>query len=319
MKSYSLYTIILSLLLSLNVFGQTLEEREKQIVQRNHIKTKIQYDHKFVQDKPSKEGQKASITTYSTKGEILAKEYLTPKGDVISWEKYEYDEDGNRTLYQRESTNSKYKKESSYNDNRQAILEAGFSGEENFKTTYTYNSSGKPLEIVRYINNNIEEKLFYNHSGSTAVVSIYIKGKTLTSKLKLVYDSKGNVVEETVLSVDDRELEKKTFKYNSASQLILEEKTRDGKFYYRIKNIYNVKGDLSKVYEETMTKKEYLKKEYLFASSGNLLTYKWRRNPEDEFNVKNYAFNVNGICLTEQTYYPKTKYRSMAKFRYSYY
>ncbi len=319
MKLNRLHVIILLFILSSELYGQTLEEREKQIVFRNSIYTKHQFDHKYISGKPSKAGQKVSITTYSRKGDILEKKYLNSKGEVTSWEKYEYDNDGNRILYERESSNSKYKKASKYNENKQTILEAGFSGEENFRTIYSYTNSGKPLEIVRFINNNIEEKLVYKHLGNNAMVNIYTKGTSLTSKLKLVYNSKGNIIEETVLSVDDRELEKKIFKYNNLSQLILEEKTRSGNFYYRITNNFDSKGNLTQVYEETLAKKKYLKKEYIFDPSGNLVTYKWRRNPDDEFNVKNYTYDSRGICLTEQTYYPNTRYKLMSKFQYTFY
>jgi hypothetical protein len=121
------------------------------------------------------------------------------------------------------------------------------------------------------------------------------------------------------MSIDNRELEKKTFKYSSASQLLSEEKTRGGNFFYNITNVYDTKGNLIKVYEETITKKKYLKKEYTFDSSGNLVSYKWRRNPDNEFNEKKYTYNPAGVCLTEQTYYPKTKYRSLVKYSYTYY
>jgi len=299
--------------------GQTLEEREKEIALSNNIKAKLQYDHKYQNGQFEEEGRKASIAIYSTKGELLEKYYLGPKGDTSSWEKYEYDESGNRTLYERESNNSKYKKESKYNENSQAILESGYSGEENFKTTYSYNSEGKPLEIVRYVKNYIEEKMVYEHSGKNATVNIYMKGKTLTSKLKLEYDDKGNIIQETLLSVDNRELENKTFQYNEASQVVVEEKTRAGKFYYRISNVYDPKGNLRKVYEETLAKKKYLKKEYVFSINDNLIEFKWRRNPDEEFNVKNYTYDARGICATEKTFYPNTKFQSMAEYRYIFY
>ncbi len=319
MKPFWLITIILFLSLSNYIGGQTLEEREKQIVLRNNIKSKIQFDHKYQNGTPAEEGQKASIATYSTKGELLEKQYFNSKGDVSGWEKYEYDDDGNRILYERESNNSKYKKESSYNNRRQTVLEAGYSGDENFKTTYSYTSDGKPLEIIRFIKNNIEEKLVYEHSGNNATVSIYLKGKTLTSKLKLVYDGKGNIIQETLMSVDNRELENKTFSYNEDSQVVVEEKTRAGKFYYRISNIYDTKGNLVQVYEETLAKKKYLKKEYLFSLNNNLLEFKWRRNPDEEFNVKNYTYDARGICASEKTYYSNTKFRSLSNYGYVFY
>jgi hypothetical protein len=303
---------------SLNLFGQTIEELEKKIAAENHIRSKIQFDYKYIGGKPSKTGVKSLIKTFSGKGELLEKRVLNNKGIVVGWEKYAYNKAGNRILYERENTNSKYKKESKYDENNNVILEAGFNGAQNFRNEYEYTSSGKVKEIVYLAGNKIEQKIVYEHNGSIAMVSIYAGGNALTSKMKLKYDVNGNIIEEIKQTIEGVELEKKIYKYNSAGQILQEEKTRQGSFNYRLIYVYDTRGNLLKLSEETKSKKKYDKKVYTYDSAGNLTEYKWRRNPSDEFNVKKYTYNSRGICLTEYTFYPKTKYELLSKFEYEY-
>lgn len=304
--------------LSAHLFSQTLEEMEKKIAAKNHIRTKIQIDYKYIKGKPSKSGVKSLTKSFSSKGELLEKRSLNNKGEVVGWEKYAYDKDGNRTLYERENTNSSYKKASKYNEDNNVILEAGFNGAENFRNDYKYTSTGKVKEIIYSLGNRIEQKIIYDYNGSIATVGIYAGGNSLISKMKLKYDSKGNITEEIKQTIDGVELEKKIYKYNADSQILEEEKTSQGSFNYRLIYEYDTRGNLLKISEETKSKKKYDKKVYSYDSSGNLTEYKWRRNPTDEFNVKKYTYDSRGICLTEYTFYPKTKYELLSKFEYEF-
>lgn len=315
MKSL-LLIVLVCLLPTSTVFSQTLEEREKQIALKNHINTKIQYNHKYTNGIPEDVGVKTSVTTYSTTGNIVKKEYFNSNDVVIGWEKYEYDVNGNRTLYQRENTSSTYKKQSKYSDEDDVLLEAGFNGAENFKNNYSYVAENKPSEIIYSSSNKIEQKLIYKHAGNAATLNIYAGGKTLASVVKLMYDGNGNIIEETSLTTDGQELEKKTYTYSSDSKLLREEKTIHGNFNYRIDYEYNGKGMLLKVIEEKVSQEKFDKKVFSYAASGNLLEYRWRRKAAEEFNIKTYTYNAAGICLTEHTFYPKTKYESLSKFKY---
>ncbi len=300
-------------------FSQTLEEKEIEIAAKNNIRTKIQIDYKFINGVQSTHGIKSSATTYSTKGEILAKNFFNAKNVVVGWEKYEYDARGNRTLYERENTSSKYKKISKYNENNDVVLEAGFNGAENFRNEYSYIAAGKPREIIYSTGSHVEQKLVYRHTGNTAMLEVYTKGTALTSKIRLVYDAKGNIVEETTLSVDGKELERKTYKFTVDSRIIEEEKTQQGKLSYRITYTYDSRGNLTTVYEETPAYRKYEKKVFVYDAAGNLTQYKWRRNSSQDFNMKTYTYNDKGICLTEHTFYPSTKYELLSKFEYEFY
>jgi hypothetical protein len=309
---------ILSFILSM-ISGQTLEEREKKIVFQNKILSKTQFDYDYSNSIVSKQGAKISITRYNKTGDIIEENLLNNKGLVTGWEKYEYDTKGNKTLYERSGNSGKYSKAYKYDQKNNLILESGFNGTENFSNSFTYNSSNKPETIIYTVNNKIEEKHVYAYSGEVSIISIYSSDQTLTSKLKLVYDNKGNVLEETLLGLDNKEAEKKSYKYNSTYQLTEEEKNSGGVLRYKFTYVYDASGNLLSVSEETKSFKKYIKKSYTYDSLGNLTEYKWRRSPDTEFNSKTYTYNSKGICLSEHTYYPNTKFELMSKYEYEFY
>jgi len=314
-----MYFIFILSLFPKFLFSQTFEEREKKIAVQNKILSKTQWDYSYSNGTMSKQGTKISITKYNKAGDIIEEDNLNVKGQITGWEKYEYDAKGNKTSYEKSSNSGKYNKVYKYDEKNNLILETGFNGAENFRNTFTYNSSVKLETLIYSVNNSIEEKRIYSYNGSKCIISIYKGGQTLTSKLKLVYDVKGNVIEETVMSLDDKEKEKKTYKYNSVSQVTEEEKNQGGVLNYRITYTYDVQDNLLTQSEETKSYKKYVKKTYIYNTSGNLTEYKWRRTPDDEFNVKTYTYNLKGICLTEHTYYPKTKFELLSKYEYEFF
>jgi len=295
------------------------EDFEKPVIIRNHVKTKTQSDFKYIDGKPARTGVKVSRTYYNPSGEILKKEILNNTGQVTAWEKYEYDANNNRILFEREGSGSTYKKTSAYDTKNNLIKETGFNGAENFKNDFKYNTANKLTEALYSLNNKIQQKLVYNNSGNTTNAEVYMNGATLSSKIKIVYDSKGNIIEETTYNISGQELEKKKFVYNASSKIIEETKTRKGSFFYRLTYEYNSRGDQTAMYEETLSKTKFLKKQYIYDAAGHLVEFKWRRTPDEEFNVKKYTVDTKGLYLTEYTYYPKTKYELLSKFEYEYY
>lgn len=313
------YTVLTALLfLSSNLSAQALEELEKQIALKNQIKTASKFDHKYSAGKVEKKGVKTSETTYNRSGDKLKIDYLNDKGVVTATETYSYDNSGNRTLFE-QTGSSKYKKESRYNSQNKLVYESGFNGTEEFVNEYRYSADGKLIEIKYSTSGRIQQKLVYTYNGATANVDIYARGSTLSSKMKMAYDSKGNLITETTLSLDNRELEKKEYTYNASSQILTESKKVGGALHYRLTYVYNARGSLASISEETLSKKKYVKKEYVYDAMGNLITYKWRRNPDEEFNSKTYTYDPKGICLTEYTLYPKTKFELLSKYEYTFY
>lgn len=309
--------LIITVFLPYLAISQTLEEREKQMAANSQIATKMRTDFKFTSGSYSKTGTKSSLTHYDTDGNTTRVDYFNSKGVATGSEIYKYDPRGNRILFER-TGKSPYKKVSRYNIINQILEESGNNGTEEFLIEYDYNSSGKLSEVVNSVSGQVRHRMEYAHTGNVASISIFIRGTQLSSKMKMEYDSKGNLLKEITYNLEGKETERKEYRYNSASKLTEEIKYSNGKFYYRINNSYDSEMRLTNVSEETISKKKYIKKEFVYDSKGNLTSYKWRRNPGEDFNIKKYTYDEKGACLTEETIYPKSNYRVMTKYSYTY-
>jgi hypothetical protein len=300
--------------------AQTPEDlKNKDIIANNKVKSQINWDYKYSGDKPEKNGTKTSITTYSPQGDIILVNALNPAGAILHTEKYGYDARGNKTEYTRKSGDNSYQKHYLYNDKNLLTEESGFDGVENFKNQYAYNQSGDMTEI-RYLKNNVlQEKRVFIKDGVTTTVSVFNRTGTLTSKLVLIYDSRGNLVEESVYGAAQHPLEKKTYNYDDKKKLKEESKFRMNKMTVRNTYNYNAAGAITEITEEAPGAQKFIKKSLQYDSKGNILLIKWRRNGTEDFNSVTYQYDDRGLCTTADTFYPATKYHVLTKYTYEYY
>ncbi len=300
--------------------AQTPEDmKNKENIARNKVKNQISWDYKYTGDKPDKNGVKTSVTTYSPAGEIILVNALNPAGAILHTEKYSYDTRGNKTEYKRTSGESSYQKKYVYNDKNLLIEESGFDGVENFRNLYAYNAQGDMTEI-RYMKNSVlQEKRVFVKDGVTTTVSVFNRTGTLTSKLILIYDTRGNLIEESVYGINQNPIEKKTYNYDDKRKLKEEAKYKLNKITVRTTYNYSPAGALSEITEESPSVQKFVKKSLSYDSRGNLLEIKWRRNGKEEFNRISYQYDEHGLCTTADTYYPATSYRVLTRYVYEYF
>jgi hypothetical protein len=314
---YFLFFVFLFLLVQLN--GQNEDLKNRQSIARNKVRNQISWDYKYIGEKPDKNGVKTSVTTYATTGDVVQVNALNPAGTVLHTEKYSYDSRGNKTEYTRNSGDGSYQKKYIYNDQNLLAEESGFDGVENFKNLYFYNAKGVMTEI-RYMKGTIvQEKRVFTKDGVTTNVAVYNKTGTVTSKLVLIYDSRGNLIEESVFGMSPDPVEKKTYNYDDRKNL--KEEARYKLNQMTVRNTYNYgpTGDLIEITEESPGNSRYVKKMMSYDTKGNLLEIKWRRNAKEEFNRITYQYDEKGLCTTLDTFYPATKYRVLTRYTYEYY
>ena len=302
------------------LYSQTSDDLKiKDVIARNRVKNQINWDYKYVGNKPEKNGVKTSITNYSRNGDILQVDAFNPKGAVLHTEKYSYDSKGNKTEYNRKSGENSYQKKYTYNQKNQLTEESGFDGVENFRNIYTYNDSGEMSEI-RYMKKSVlqEKRVFVKENASTQV-SVYNSAGALTSRLVLKYDTKGNLVEEAVYGLNQSELEKKTYQYDDKKNLKEEARYKLDKITLKTTYKYNTSGALLEIQEEAPGVARFVKKSLSYDDKGNLIEIQWRRKGTEEFNRISYQYDKRGLCISADTYYPATKYRVLTKYSYEYY
>ncbi len=318
MKRILTYLIFSVLFVSFSA-AQTLEENERELFKKHKVQKRTKFDYKFSGDKVASEGVKTSVSTYNEMGFVLSTTAYNPKGEEVTTEKFGYDDSGNRTQYERKSMTGAYKKNSQYDDEDNIILESGYDGSAAFKTTYKYNSSNKVTEIGYYVENLLDEKRVYEYKGQTAVVQILHKGKDLKSTVKLKFNSNGDILEETIISLEGTELEKRLLEYNAQGLMTKETKYRGGELNYTTWYYYDGNNNLVKITEDSKSKGRYDKKLYKYDSQGRVIEYKWTRKPDQDYNVKTYTYGADGVCVEELTYYPRTNYKLLSKYSYTFF
>jgi len=315
-------SIILVLFLSQRLLSQPVfETKNKEVIIKQKVESQTSWDYNFVKNKSSQKGNLTSYTKYNERGDIV--EFVTYKlKDTLTYETYEYNQQGNRTDYTKHKggrKNISYQKISRYDDKGNLISEYGFDGTEKFKNTYLYNDQGKLAEINYYIENALNEKRVFKYDGNTTEVTVINSANIITSYMSLDYDTKGNILEETIYDADRSPLENRIFVYNNESKVISEVKYRLGNFYYKLTYLYDFSGELINIDEENLENNRYIKKNFKYNDKGYLIEMNWRRKPDEEFNTRNYAYNERGLCTQVLTYYPSTKFKVLTKYEYEFY
>ncbi len=317
------YGIALILIFSCQVLSQPIfETKNKQIITEQKVKSQTNWDYNYINDKPSLKGNKTSYTRYTSRGDIA--EFVTYRlKDTLTYETYEYNDEGNRVDYTKHKGGKKnisYRKISDYDIKGNLVLEQGFDGSEKFRNTYEYNNEGKLAEINYYINNNVlnERRIFENINSNTNV-TVYNAANSVISYMSLKYDKTGNLIEETQFDANKKPLDNRILVYNNESKVVSEVKYREGNFYYKLTYLYDSSGELINIDEENLEHSRFIKKNFRYDDKGFLVEMNWRRNPDEEFNTRNYAYDNDGLCTQVLTFYPSTKFKVLTKYEYEFY
>jgi hypothetical protein len=301
------------------IYSQNIEEKERELLKEYKVQTRTNTDYIFTNDKFSKKGRKTNTSVFNEDGRVLENKAFNLKGEVSTIEKYEYDKNGNRTLYERQSLSGEYKKESEYDIENKLIEEYGYDGSGTFRTVLKYDEKNRVLEITYLISDEIDEKRVYNYDDNKAVVEILKNGENLISKVNLSFDNSGQIIKEEIKTLDGKVLESKEFKYNEKGNVISEIKVKNGEFFYEITYEYDTNQNLLTISEATKAEKKFVKKQYKYDEIGRVVEYQWKRNPDDEYNIKAYKYKDRGVCEEVHTYYPRTDYKILTKYSYTFF
>ena len=312
--------LFLLLIQTVNTGAQNIfEEKQKKVITKNHIFSLTTWDCNYTNGKPSKNGIKTSFNKYDHFGNVI--ELISYKlKDTAAYETFKYDKEGKRTNYvKRKGVKIAYQKTSRYNDDGKLIQETGFDGTSEFQNDYVYNIDEKLEQITYYLDKRTNEKRVFENEGNITSITVYNSNDVIISYLKLKYDDNDNVIEELVYNTDKIPIEKKLFVYNNDNKVISEVKYRGDNFYYKLTYLYNSKGELINIDEENPNDGRYLKKQFLYDDNESLVEMKWRRNESEDFSLRTYEYDNDGICSQYETYYPVAKFRVLTKLSYEYY
>jgi YD repeat-containing protein len=301
----------------------TLDKKVRDNNAANKIKSQTSWEHKYNGDIPEPSGTITSITLYNSSGDVTEVTTYNPKRMVLNVEKYRYDGAGNKLEYSRYIGGNEqeiaYQKISSYDARNNVVEENGYDGVEKFSNKYTYDTQGNLSEILYHKNGILKERRVFKKDGLKTNVSIYNSSGKMISKLVLLYDSKNNLMEETVYGINQDIIERKTFDYDENKNLRTESKYKLNKMTLRTTYNYTPTGELIEITEESPAGGKFVKKSFTYGTKGLITEIKWRRRSNEDFNSITYQYDARGICTQSVTFYPSTSYRALTKYNYEFY
>jgi hypothetical protein len=319
----SLFCLLFSLFQIITWAQPSVDKKLSDNIAKNKINSQTSWEYKYNGNSLEATGTKTSVTLYNASGNVTEVTTYNTKGLVMNVEKYRYDGAGNKIEYSRYSGSSDgpvaYQKISKYDARNNVTEESGYDGVEKFLNKYSYDTQGNLLEIIYQKNGVLKEKRTFQKDGLKTNVLIYNASGKLISKLLLTFDSKDNMLEETVYGVNQDIIEKKTYDYDDKKNLKRESKFKLNKMTLRTTYNYNESGDLTEITEEGPESAKFVKKSIAYNSKGFITEIKWRRKGNEDYNSITYTYDARGICTQSETFYPSSNYKALTKYIYGSY
>ncbi|MGP1461106.1 MAG: RHS repeat domain-containing protein [Bacteroides sp.] len=316
---------ILCLVAPLALYAQLdRESLERQRMVANHIEQCTQFTHKYTKDKPAPKGYITSVTTYDRNGNPLLIVNYRSTGEESSRLYYTYNELGQRLEYRKEEPIDKqgkmkisFKQSFTYDAKGNKKTEVGFDGSANYRVVYNYLPNGKLSDITRFnADNSVAERWIYSYNGAKQQIRVTPKtGGTYT--IEKTFDAKGNLLADTQISADGKEMRKLVYTYDAQNRIETETESYAGEFRHILKYVFNGKGQLVRVLKkEGLAGKDLVNNDYSYDNEGNLVTEQWNDGDPSSLSKKDSEFDQAGNMVKVDSYYAPYKYRVMYSYQY---
>lgn len=316
---------ILCLVAPLALYAQLdRESLERQRMAANHIEQCTQFTHKYTKDKPAPKGYITSVTTYDRNGNPLLIVNYRSTGEESSRLYYTYNELGQRLEYRKEEPIDKqgkmkisFKQSFTYDAKGNKKTEVGFDGSANYRVVYNYLPNGKLSDITRFnADNSVAERWIYSYNGAKQQIRVTPKtGGTYT--IEKTFDAKGNLLADTQISADGKEMRKLVYTYDAQNRIETETESYAGEFRHILKYVFNGKGQLVRVLKkEGLAGKDLVNNDYSYDNEGNLVTEQWNDGDPSSLSKKDSEFDQAGNMVKVDSYYAPYKYRVMYSYQY---
>ena len=324
MKTKTFLILFLSLKLMFSVNAQYDRETiERNRMAKARVKTQTLWTYDYVNGKPSSKGYKSTVTKYDTKGNVIEIIDYNQEGKVISSKTYQYDNRNNRInskMYD-EQRKVKYSQEIETDASGKKIKESGFDGNDRYNNAYTYDGSGRLIEIKYTENNAIKERRQFKYSGNKTEILIFNANDVLSGRQENTYNDLGLLLSEIRKNEQGVIVNSKIMQYDNLGNLLQETKKRaNDKLDYQ--KTYQYDKNNRPVKEETTTTEGtvYISHEYQYSASGDLLFESWRRNEKaTEASTNKFTYDSNLLYTEKDSYLSTYKNNSLYKYIYEFY
>jgi hypothetical protein len=312
-----------------NLYSQLPEERLKEMVQHNNIKSLTQWNHKYSDGKPEKEGYKNTYKEFDKFGNVI-KEIYYRSGDINQKLSYKYDQNQNKTEYINYSAKKdqiSFKQTIEYDDEGKKIMEERYNGSEHFKIDYRYNDNDELTEIIKKkqitsgasVSYELDERRVFSREGNTTTIEVLDDSGTLLSKIVNKYDNRGNLIEFNEYEPNGDRVKQISYKFNDQNLKVQEVKYQQGNFIYKKDFHYDKDGNLTEIQQEEPKDQMHISKIYEYNPENKLAKEMWYDSMAEKYSHKKFTYNSNGVLQEVEVFYALYNYKVMYKFKYEFY
>lgn len=311
------------LLFSMGGQAQTdFSDKDRALMKSLGIRTREQWDYKYVGDRLSIKGMCSSRITFDREGRAL--EVINYKSDtaILNITLYTYNAKGLRTdmvKYLGNKISILFRVGTIYDSKGNKTTENGFNGTENFTNRYSYDGAGRLAKIQYYIGRRLDETRDFSYNGDKMDVRVSDGSGNLLYTLVSRKDAGGRVIEESKLDKDRKETEHTVNNYDSRGNLVQVDKVTLNRRWSKTFYIYDNLGNVSEVYSEEAQNPKYLKQSYSYTNNGLLTGEFWRTTPNSDQSYKKYTYDHSGKLISTDCFYASYKYKVLNKFVYQTY
>jgi hypothetical protein len=312
------FTLIFTVLLPLHAQNDR-NEKERNWIRSNQIKSKEQWDYRYVNGEPTRKGFLSSKMTFDKEGRVTEITNYLNNGQVINVSSYSFDPRGNQTEYIKYTGNKSklsFRQTYTYDGNGNKITETGFNGAEAYKNTYTYNPQGKLTEINYFLEDKLDETRQFRYQGNEVEVQVIDNQGALKFKIRNKVDAKGNILETVKTDKTGTTVGKTIYSYNDNSLLLKEESFNKGVVEERLFYVYDSGNNLIEIWLEKAAGEKYLRNTYTYRPDGRISEEKWRASPTADFSYKKYTYDSKGQLKSTDSFFASYKYRVLNQFKY---
>ncbi len=314
---------IISLIFLCNLaYGQlTADQKWKENIVKNNIKSQDQWNYKYVKGKLTKNGYKNYTKIFDRNGNVIEEVYYQ-SGTIDQKLNYKYDIDENKVEYInfKGSTNKLlFKQNITYDQKRRKVKEKRFNGVEEVSIDYVYDNNDQLKLITKYDSTGFPiQKRSFVYTGNICNITITDEYKEKIGEIVNEYDTKGNIIKTTEYDESGKIIEQYFYTFDNQ---LLKEKTKYavGNFIYKEEYKYDNNNNLIEVIKEQPKGKTFVNNKYQYDSKGNLIEEEWYDNNPNENSKKTYFYNEKGILERVEVYYSLYRYRIQYRYDYTFY
>lgn len=291
------------------------------LIKGNRISEITEWNHAFNGDEPLETGTISLNTRYDSNGHLQEETTFNSKGQESRKVISRFDQMGNRTEYKvidSRNNNLTYSQVTTYDKSGNTLTESGFDGLGNYRNNYLRTTGGRLREIHYNVQGKLKEKRIFAYSGNTTLVSVLFADSTVSQKIKLLHDDKGDLLEETYFDNDNNLVRKVEYTYNPDGLKTEERRYQGTEMKYRNSYIYQ-DTLLVKIIRTDNHGSETVINKYDYNDRGQLIKEAWYNENADDYSTKKLSWDSEGNMTSVACYYASYQFHVLYRYDYSFF